>query len=289
MSDPKDMGFQEDLSSLAELHLSAAARAYGVALSTLDAFVLLVPAGGTIRLQEGRDAVRAARNALTMTLTDMGLAWNAVPVSRFLRSHAGILSDSLYYASAAAIRGYGALGPPVSDFLTDWHRIALEAFEDLNQAIYGRPGSDARTPSPLLVQPGSLHGELGQHQQLALSGALCSLAQTLLLIKAYANAGLPPLSPAFAPSYAEEQLRYILVAEGNVEGHLEALGAAFATALPWRSFARDNIIRATRDASESLSLVSTAAWQHGDSHLVRLAELAVAAGRVQTLALNLRE
>jgi hypothetical protein len=277
------------LNDLVQLNFSIAVRAYCLAMQILAPWTENA-AADSADWQPGRvfDAILSTRDSVAATMAELRLPWNPLPVSRFLCSLVGVLGDSLYYLSPAALRGYGPLSTPTQAYLAAWQSAVTALVAEMDQAAYGRkedPPSGATETASRHSQPIQA---LTDHQRLAFGGALSSLAQTLLQIKAYGHLGLPPLYPVFLPSLTEEQLRYVLAAEQGVEACVEDLTATFGMAMPWTAVVRNDVLYACRDAAESLSAVSTAAWRQGHPQQTRLTELAIRAGRVQMLALNVR-
>ena len=273
---------------LIELHLSIAARAYYVAMKALEVGANVAD---SIRSEQQFQATRLATHLALVDMeclaTEINLTWQPVPVDRQLRTQAGILRDALHHASPETLRGFGALKPEATGYLAIWRRSAVETVVALAQAIEGDATEGTLPSDPSRTGNRAAADALNSYQRMALRGFAEAFASELLLVRAYTIAALPPGHPTITSPYSEQQIQGILAAVGALEMCVHALTSASVIAIPPSRAAAVIALHQMQQAKSCTDLAGQEANRLGDAHLRKLAELSIAAGRLQMLALNL--
>jgi hypothetical protein len=242
--------FEQSLS----LDLSVAARAYAVTIQALKNFQARPSAhDATSPAETGQALMRA--NLLVETLqARMGLAWQTAPIARFLYTQLDLVRDTLEYSRADALRGYGNLAAQTANALDQYFYLTNAMLDHLAQQIDQR-AVDWPLNKPTNHQPSEIVGELSATQRGALRSCLHALAKELLLLEGYAICASPPVIPSFTSSYDRAQVRQLLAQAHLVEACIEATGAAWAIAVPWRAALTEILINGaarSEDCAQSI-------------------------------------
>jgi len=273
------------VTDLAALNLSIAARSYWVGLQALDLGAHTTDNPIAPRKAEfARHELESALAAIEELTATAGLDWQPVPIDRLLRTQVGRLRDSLYYASPAALEGFGTVDLLTADCLSEWSRSANPMIDVLEYAVEGRTGK-AYTPGEP-AGAGCDTPELSVHQRPALTGFARAFASHLLF-RARGQAALPPSHPTIASPYDMAALLEMLEGASRLQAHLRALTAAFALNVPLGATAAALVQRSMHDALECLGQLTRLPGTQNDDWPVSCARLCVLAGQHQTLALNL--
>ncbi len=272
--------------NLAALNLSIAARSYWVGLQALDLGAHTTD--NPIAPQKAESARRELESALAaiekLTAT-AGLEWQTIPIDRLLRTQVGRLRDSLYYASPAALGGFGTVDLLAADYLSAWSQAANPMIDVLADAVEGRRGKT--------TVPGTRAGagrdtpKLSAHQRPALTGFARAFGSHLLLFRARGQAALPPSHPTLASPYDRVALLEMLEGASSLQAHLHTLTSAFAINVPLGATAAALVQRSMHDALECLGQLARLAGAQNGDWTVSCARLCVLAAQHQTLALNL--
>lgn len=276
------------MTALAELNLSIAARAYWVGLKALDLGVDAAdaPIAGR-KVEIARQEMKLALAAIERLVMETGLAWQSIPVDRFLRTQVGLLRDALHYASPEVLRGFGALQPATADYLSTWRPSVIVVIQALARAVEGQ-AVEMETIELWAPAIGDLDtNALTRYQRPALNGFANAFAADLLLAEAQGRAALPPAHPTISSPYDEQEMARIFAVACVLEARLDTMTSAFALSAPRGVTAAFIVQRSMRHAQDCLNQVSDEASALGDARASAFAGLSVSAGRHLMLALNL--
>jgi hypothetical protein len=269
------------------MDVSIAARAYAVAQGALHRFL-----GHTASPQDQSqpvivsDIIGAAEVQLTELVNLLDVPWQGLPVTRFLHTQIDLLQDTLIYARPETIRGYGALEPAATAFLTTQCSRLAGLLYNLAQLI------DKQAPDPV---PETADGDAGPakvvilntHQQAALRSYVQAFMQELLLLESYARLGGSPGAPTLTPAYSQAQVSQLLTQAHLIEQALTGLTETFKLPSPWPAATANLVIGYTARAEDSAQRVLHVVSQSGSSHLAKAAAFYRAAHAAYRAALNL--
>ncbi len=231
------------------LDLSIAARAYCVAGGVLKSNAGLTTFPRNQRLI---GAIAVANAGIEDLMVEFDLAWQAVPVKRFLRTQLDLLSDALGYASPDALRGYGPLNENAAACLATWHSTLQKLVRTSAQHVEvheNERSPEGQNPFQELSEPCSV--VFSSHQRTAINSFLQAFSKDLLLLRSYALAGTPPILPVFISNYTREDVSQILACAHTLNAYLETSATAMHTTISWDSIQVEIVGQYTVRAEDS--------------------------------------